>query len=213
MSRKKITAKQYEFLQFLIDHTEETGVWPTYQEIIDHFGYKSPNSVTQNLKALKKKGHLEYDEDRGYHLADQHRQNEPAGIPVTGTVSAGTVHEAEDAEDDAITLDALFPDLNNLFAVRVSDQSLNNGTISDGDYVLLKDEEVTEGGVGAVLHDNQLSLKRVYRSEDELRLAPVEANPPDGMVRAPEDVQVLGQYVGYANADGIFRRAVHRSDA
>ena len=38
-----LSAKQHEFLQFLIDRTRETGVWPTSREIIDHFGYGSSN--------------------------------------------------------------------------------------------------------------------------------------------------------------------------
>ena len=65
MSRKHLTSKQHSFLQYLKDYVKENGVWPTYRELVDEFGYRSPNSVTQNLQALFKKGYLEK-ERRGW---------------------------------------------------------------------------------------------------------------------------------------------------
>ncbi len=214
MSRKKLTAKQHEFLQFLIDHVEETGVWPTYREIIDHFGYRSPNSVTQNLKALHKKGHLVRD-DQGYHLADQH-QPTPDGIPVKGIISAGTLQEAVEADIDTITLDYIFPNLDRIFAVRVSGQSMQGADIQDGDYVLLIDDDIPEGGIGAVLYNGETSLKRVYHDpEDGLRLEP--ANPEYNDIRIQpdvfEEVTILGRYVGHVNKKkGIYKRAARRGE-
>lgn len=206
MSRKKITAKQYEFLQFLIDHTEETGVWPTYQEIIDHFGYKSPNSVTQNLKALKKKGHLEYNDERGYYLGRQHRNDRPASIPVEGIVAAGALRDTQEEDLHAITLDFIFPQFDQLFAIQVSNQSLRGGAITDGDYVLLADDEVTDGEPGAVLHDGQLALKRVHRTGNTLRYTPLQERSSSGALPTRmENADLLGRYVGYVTTDGIVR--------
>jgi hypothetical protein len=59
---QSITKKQYKMLEFIVESS-----FPTYIEIQEKFGYKSPNSVTQNLKALVKKGYLHYD-DEGYSL-------------------------------------------------------------------------------------------------------------------------------------------------
>ena len=42
MSRRPLTSKQHEFFQLLHQRTQESGVWPTYREIVDHFGYRSP---------------------------------------------------------------------------------------------------------------------------------------------------------------------------
>ncbi len=213
MSRKKLTAKQHEFLQFLIDHVRETGVWPTYREIIDHFGYRSPNSVTQNLKALHKKGHLIRDQ-QGYHLAPKH-EPKPDGIPVKGVISAGTLQEAVEADIDTITLDYIFPNLDRIFAVRVSGQSMKGADIQDGDYVLLIDDDIPNGGIGAVLYNGETSLKRVfYDSENGLRLEP--ANPEYDDIRIQpdvfEEVTILGRYVGHVNKDkGIYKRATRRS--
>jgi len=213
MGRKKLTAKQYEFLQFLIDHTEETGVWPTYREIIDHFGYASPNSVTQNLKALHKKGHLVRD-DQGYHLAPKYKEDEP-GIPVKGVISAGSLQEAVEADLGTITLESLFPNLDRLFAIRVSGQSMQGADIHDGDYVLLIDDDIPEGGIGAVLYDGETSLKRVYHDEDGLRLEPCNDEYDDIHIKPDvfEEVTILGRYVGHVNDSGIFKRSRRRGIA
>lgn len=212
MARKKLTAKQHEFLHFLIDHTRKTGVWPTYRETIEHFGYRSPNSVTQNLKALHRKGHLVKDE-KGYHLADQHLDDPDTGIPVKGIISAGTLQEAVEANLGTITLDTLFPDLGSIFAIRVAGQSMQGADIDDGDYVLLVDDDIPEGGIGAVLYDGRTSLKRVYHDENGLRLEPCNPEYEDIHIQPDvfEEVSILGRYVGHVNDDGLFKRSARRA--
>ena len=207
MGRKKLTAKQHEFLQFLIDHTHETGVWPTYREIIELFGYSSPNSVTQNLKALHRKGHLTRD-DQGYHLASRYQEQAEPGIPIEGIISAGTLQEAVEADLGTITLDMLFPNLDRIFAIRVAGQSMKGADIHDGDYVLLIDDDIPEGGIGAVLYDGETSLKRVYHEADGLRLEPCNPEYDDIHIEPDvfEEVTILGRYVGHMNNDGIHKR-------
>ena len=208
MGRKKLTAKQHEFLQFLIDHTQETGVWPTYREIIEHFGYNSPNSVTQNLKALHRKGHLRHNDQQGYHLAERYQEQPGPGIPIKGVISAGSLQEAVEADLGTITLDMLFPNLDRIFAIRVSGQSMRGADIHDGDYVLLIDEDIPEGGIGAVLYDGETSLKRVYHDEDGLRLEPCNPEYDDIHIQPDvfEEVTILGRYVGHMSDDGIHKR-------
>ena len=87
MSRKHLTSKQHSFLKYLKDYVKDNGVWPTYRELVDEFGYRSPNSVTQNLQALFKKGFLTRD-DEGYQLSDMITTSIPlqtAGIPIRST--------------------------------------------------------------------------------------------------------------------------------
>jgi repressor LexA len=212
MGRKKLTAKQHEFLQYLIDYVEENEVWPTYREIIEHFGYASPNSVTQNLKALHKKGHLTRDE-QGYHLAPRYTEDHEPGIPIRGIISAGTLQEAVEADLGTITLESLFPNLDRLFAIRVSGQSMRGADIHDGDYVLLIDDDIPEGGIGAVMYDGETSLKRVYHDEDGLRLEPCNDEYDDIHIHPDvfEEVTILGRYVGHVNDQGIFKRSNRRT--
>lgn len=213
MSRRQLTSKQHAFLQFLTEHIREHGIWPTYREIVDRFGYRSPNSVTQNLQALHKKGYLRRDQE-GYHLVAQGSDGE-TGIPVRGIIAAGQLQEAVEAHLGTITLETLFPNLDRIFAIRVSGQSMQGADIHDGDYVLLIDDDIPEGGIGAVLYNGETSLKRIYYDEHGLRLESANEVYADIYIQPDvfEEVRVLGRYVGHVNSSGIFRRTAQRAPA
>ncbi len=209
MSRRQLTAKQHAFLGYLRKHVRETGVWPTYREIVDYFDYRSPNSVTQNLQALYKKGYLE--KDRGaYRLIEEKTMlPQAAGIPVRGVITAGTLQEAVESNLGTITLETLFPKLDSIFAIRVAGQSMQGVGIHDGDYVLLMDDDIPNGGIGAVLYNGETSLKHIYHDPDGgLRLEP--ANDAYAAIRIRpevfEEVRIIGRYVGHVNNTGIYRR-------
>jgi repressor LexA len=55
---KPLTAKEKSILEFLEEQLGETGVSPSYQEIKDHFGFASFNSVQNYLKQLSAKGYI-----------------------------------------------------------------------------------------------------------------------------------------------------------
>lgn len=218
MSRKHLTSKQHSFLKYLKDYVKENGVWPTYRELVDEFGYRSPNSVTQNLQALFKKGFLTRDDDDGYQLADMVTSSMPsqlAGIPIHGIITAGVLQEAVEANLGTITLETLFPKLDRMFAIRVSGQSMIGADINDGDYVLLIDDDIPNGGIGAVLYDGETSLKRIYQESEGLRLEPANEDYPDVYIKPDvfEEVKILGRYVGHVNRDGIYKRTMRNRAA
>ena len=205
-----LTRKQRDFLTFLRAYVEENMIWPTYREIADTFGYRSPNSVTQNLQALYKKGVLEKT-DVGYDFARTFGgEADPValGIPIRGIITAGKLQEAVEANLGTIGLETLFPNMNRMFAIRVSGQSMQGADINDGDYVLLVDDDIPNGGIGAVLYNGETSLKRIYHGTDGLRLEPANDDYPDIHIRPDifEEVRVLGKYVGHVNASGIHKK-------
>lgn len=206
MSRRDLTSKQKAFFRYIKSYIEDNDTWPTYREIVDYFDFRSPNSVTQNLQALLKKGFLERD-GLGYKLVG--REAELAGIPVRGIITAGALQEAVEADLGNITLETLFPQLDRIYAIRVSGQSMIGADINDGDYVLLVDDDIPDGGIGAVMYNGETSLKRVFHDKRGLRLEP--ANPEyDDIIIEPdvfEEVRVLGKYVGHVNHAGIYKRA------
>src|SRR5690554_5782019 len=167
MSRKQLTSKQHSFLQFLAEHVRKHKVWPTYREIVDHFGYRSPNSVTQNLQALAKKGYLTRDHN-GYRLVGQRAGIHSGGFSVQGTVEDGTFEVSLSV--DEITLKDLFPELDKTFAVRLADQNTRGINVDGGGYLLLQEAEVGNGEMAAVLYGGALDVCRVYRDEGHFRL-------------------------------------------
>lgn len=54
-----LTEAEREFFDFLHSFVEENRRWPSYNEMMDRFGWSSPNSVAQRLKSLYSKGWIE----------------------------------------------------------------------------------------------------------------------------------------------------------
>lgn len=52
----KLTDKQQEVLDFINLSLKELGFPPTRLEICEAFGFSSPNSAEEHLRALEKKG-------------------------------------------------------------------------------------------------------------------------------------------------------------
>ena len=217
MSRKHLTSKQHAFWNYLKNYVKDHGVWPTYRELVDEFSYRSPNSVTQNLQALHKKGYLTKDDD-GYQLSNymgNGMRMQPVGIPITGIITAGRLQEAVEANLGTITLETLFPSLDRMFAIRVSGQSMIGADIQDGDYVLLIDDDIPNGGIGAVMYNGETSLKRIYHESNGLRLEPANEEYKDVYITPDvfEEVKILGRYVGHVNREGIYKRSSIRNRA
>ena len=200
---RKLTLKQQAVLDFISQSHKSGSGWPSYQEFKEELGYKSSNSITQNLKALLKKGYL-IKAEGGYQLKPRDTRGK---IPIRGEITAGTLQEAVEANLGDITLETIFSNLDRVFAVRVRGASMIGVDIHDGDYVLLMDDDIPDGGIGAILYNGETSLKRVFMDHRGLRLEP--ANPEFNDIQvAPdifEEVKILGRYIGHVNKNGIFK--------
>lgn len=211
MDNAQLTRKQKEFFDFIIDYKKEHDVWPTYREIAEAFNYKSPNSVTQNIQALLKKGYLIKTDDEEYDIHPNYEGNlglkKSSGIPVRGLIAAGHLQEAVEADLGRITLETLFPNMDDMFALRVSGMSMKDVGIYDGDFVLLMDNDVKDGDIGAVLYNGETSLKRIYYDKNGLRLEPANEEYDDIVIEPDvfEEVRIIGKYIGHVNRTGIHK--------
>jgi len=210
MDNAHLTRKQQEFFSYIVDYKHEYDVWPTYREIAEHFGFKSPNSVTQNIQALLKKGYLVKKNDEEYDLPSEKKTLygniiEEEGIPIRGLIAAGLLQDAVEADLGSITMSTLFPNLDKLFALRVSGFSMKDAEIYDGDFVLLMDTELNNGEIGAVLYNGETTLKHIYWDENGLRLEAANEDYDDIFI-APdvfEEVRIIGKYIGHVNRQGF----------
>lgn len=62
--RLSMTPKQYAVYEFIVCHRNALGYSPSFQEIADHFGYRSLATVHEHLKSLERKGWIESWEPR-----------------------------------------------------------------------------------------------------------------------------------------------------
>src|ERR1700676_3817875 len=95
----QLTERQREIYDFIRDKIELRGYGPTVREIGEGFGIKSPNGVMCHLKALEKKGLITREEHsaRAIQLVDY--KFGWSGLPLLGTVAAGSPTQAVAHED------------------------------------------------------------------------------------------------------------------
>lgn len=209
---QQLTEKQQQFYDSLVAFFRKHLRLPSHREAAELNNFSSANSSVQYHKALVDKGYLKKDGPENYTFTSPldvwpgGNQSE-SSIPILGEITAGTMQEAIESDLGELSFEHLFPNVDNIFALRVKGMSMKELDITDGDFVLLSKTELREGDVGAVLYDGETTLKRIHREENGLRLEP--ANPDyDNIVIEPgesEEVRVLGKYVGHMNKKGIFK--------
>src|SRR6516162_5472411 len=103
----QLTERQREIYDFIQEKIESRGYGPTVREIGLAFDIKSPNGVMCHLKALETKGFIirEGFSARAIQLVD--RRPPSAGLPLLGTVAAGTPTQAV-AQDERLEFGELF---------------------------------------------------------------------------------------------------------
>ena len=124
-------------------------------------------------------------------------------VPLVGNIVAGSPIEVGNDGDfsvyddeDAIELGtSMLPGRHDdLFALRVSGDSMIDAMVNDGDIVIMRQDNTARNGdmVAVWLSDDTTTLKYFYHEGDKVRLQP--ANPTmEPIYVEPEDVQVQGK--------------------
>lgn len=224
MAKKALSERQKNILAYIQEYVAEFGRPPTIREIGAAVKISSTSVVNYNLTKLKERGLLERDSDvsRGLRLTE--KVVEATGqavaavgkvveevntavsnmlrVPLVGNIVAGSPIEVGNGDfsvyddEDAIELSSsMIPGRqDDLFALRVSGDSMIDAMVNDGDIVIMRPEyNVRNGDMVAVwLSDDTTTLKYYYQEGDQVRLQP--ANPTmDPIVVDLEDVQVQGK--------------------
>jgi repressor LexA len=159
------TERQQEILDFIRDQQTSRGITPSRAEIQEHFGFASPNAVTEHLKALEKKGALQRSANtaRSLVLADTYLDRPMVEIPIYGTIPAGLPADERQEADGCISVDVdtlRLPKGARLFALKVRGDSMIGAGILSGDVVVLEFREARNHEIVAALIDGETTLKR-----------------------------------------------------
>lgn len=122
-------------------------------------------------------------------------------VPLLGTIACGEPILATENIEAYIDMDS---DVHADFALRCQGDSMVNARIMDGDIVFIrKQDKVENGEIAAVLMDDcsesQATLKRVYISDDKIRLCAENPNYQD-MIFFEEDmnkVRIIGKAIAF----------------
>src|SRR5262245_54669617 len=170
-----LTDRQREIYDFIRSKIEGRGYGPTVREIGDAFKIKSPNGVMCHLKALEKKGLIKRE---GFSARAIQLLGHPlasAGLPFLGKVAAGIPIEAIETRD-RLNINHLFEGPDH-YILQVKGQSMIEDHIDDGDYVVVRKRETASNGERVVVMiDNEATLKRYYRENNQVRLEPANSD-------------------------------------
>jgi repressor LexA len=186
-----LTKAQESVRRYLEERNENGEPPPTYREISEHFGYKSPKAAADHVAALERKGILTHEKRcaRGIRLVQR-----SSGVPVLGSIAAGFPSEGLSVHSERLALDPTFygiPDRTRAFALRVTGNSMVGRQIFDGDIVLLEHEAVPrDGDVVAALVDNESTLKTFVRRKGKVWLRAENPLYPD--LTPVLDLQIQG---------------------
>jgi repressor LexA len=164
---KALTRTQQQILDFLQKWQAERGSMPTRQEITKHFGFRSPNAITNHFRLLRKKGVITSDPGKARSLRIitplQKLRGLVRDIPLYGSIPAGFADRREQEVEGCVSVDINsigYKPTKHAFALRVSGQSMIGRHIMDGDYVILEHgPDPRDGEIVAALIDGDCTLK------------------------------------------------------
>ncbi|MCA9897027.1 MAG: transcriptional repressor LexA [Ardenticatenaceae bacterium] len=224
MAKKALSERQKNILAYIQEYVAEFGRPPTIREIGGAVNISSTSVVNYNLTKLKERGLLERDSDvsRGLRLTEKVAETTGKAVaavgkvveevntavsnllrvPLVGNIVAGSPIEGVNGDfsvyddEDAIELSSsMIPGRkDDLFALRVSGDSMIDAMVNDGDIVIMRPEyNVRDGDMVAVwLRDDTTTLKYFFQEGKKVRLQP--ANPTmDPIYVDRKDVQVQGK--------------------
>jgi repressor LexA len=193
--QSQLTPRQQEILDFICRRIDDHGYPPTIRDIGKAFEIKSPNGVMCHLKALEKKGYIAREGNSARAIRLTHRPVLKVGLPFKGLVAAGSPILAE-AQEERLDLHELFAGPDH-FILQVRGQSMIENHIDDGDFVIIRKQELAQNGdrVVAVV-DGEYTLKRFYRKKDQIILQPENGSMDPIVVDPSRDIRIEGVLVG-----------------
>lgn len=196
MSAPPLTRRQNQILDFFRAYTEEQGISPTLEEIAANFGV---NKVTifGHVAELERKGVMRRAApgvSRGLQIVDRDSEPSSTTLQILGEIAAGSPIEAIE-NPESLDLADLVPEGREVYALRVSGQSMIEDAITDGDIVLVERRETARNGetVVAILNDGEATLKRYYKEAGRVRLQPANASMKPIY---PDEITIRGVVIG-----------------
>ena len=199
----KLTTKQQQIYDYILDFTNEHGYPPSVREIGAAVGLKSPSTVHFHMKGLEEAGVIIKAEGKTRAISLPGSSNVPSSsgmghhgpnrVPLVGNVAAGTPILAQECVEEYLPFDT-----NGLvgehFALRVRGESMLNAGILPGDLVVVHQQpEAHNGEIVVALFEDEATVKTLSRRDGHTWLLPENDayEPIDG-----DHAEIIGKVVG-----------------
>jgi repressor LexA len=198
-TKKPLTRKQRQILDFVDGFTTDHGYAPSFEEIAAQFGYASLATVHEHLENLRAKGYIRkgYNESRSIEVVPTEVRVAAVAVPLLGLVAAGAPIEAI-PDQEAVSVPEDMLGRGEHYVLRVTGDSMIDEQIRDGDYLVVRHRETAENGdmVVALVDQETATVKKFYRERDgRVRLQPAN-EALDPMYFGPDRVRIQGIVMG-----------------
>ena len=192
-----LTDRQRKVLDAIRVHVSQRGFAPSFREIGQSAGLKSPSSVKHQLQVLEEKGFIRMNANKGRAIElveDAHEEQcgtatilpftgpkpeesesviESRDVPLVGRIAAGSPITAEQHIDDVMRLPERLTGTGNLFMLEVHGDSMIDAAICDGDFVVVREQRTAvNGDIVAALLDDEATVKTYRNDHGHLWLIP-----------------------------------------
>lgn len=178
---EKLTKRQAQILTALKQILASKGYPPTVRELGQMVGLSSPATTQFHLSQLEKKGYIKKDNAKNRTIEllvpneYAHKNEKIVEVPLLGKVTAGNPIEAIEMPDEFFSIPTnLIPQKKDIFALRVSGESMINVGIYDGDIIIVERKNTANNGdtVVAMTEENEVTVKTFYKEKEYIRLQP-----------------------------------------
>lgn len=223
-----LSERHRKIMEFLSKFQDANGYPPSIRQIGDSINVKSTSLVDYYLTQLQEMGYIEREDriSRSIRVLQPvtpigsltgkvaevirgagNALSDMVSIPLAGRIVASAPIPMPtsdlnyyDAESSVDIARSFLPakDLNDLFALEVSGDSMIDAMVNDGDIVVMKKAASANNGemVAVWLDDkDETTLKYFYKEADRIRLQPANPNMGPIYVQNPKSLRIMGKVV------------------
>ncbi len=202
MRKPGVNLTRQKIIEYIRDFYDDRGYAPTVRDIMKGCSLSSTAVVQHHLKILESEHQIERDSKvfRSIQLPD--RKN-TIHVPILGKIAAGLPIPVMSSDTwhseavDTLELSGEITQGKDVFALRVSGNSMIDALIADGDIVLMEPVKSVENGdmVAAWLKkEEEVTLKRFFREADLIRLQPANTQMKP-ILTNPDNIEIQGKVV------------------
>ena len=123
------------------------------------------------LVEMAEKNMIEYDGQEIRTNVTRKYSGEQTQTPIVGSIHCGSPQYEEENIEEYVSLPTAIFGKGDFFILRASGQSMIEAGIDDGDLVVVKKQvEANEGDIVVALVDNQNTLKRYFRDDENKKI-------------------------------------------
>ena len=207
--QEEINKREKAILKFIEKQIMTDGYPPSVREIGKAVGLSSTATVHGYLAKLEEKGYIKKKDKKGRTLnllkgatgeskvktsKDFYTQKEMVDVPIVGKITAGEPILAVENITDTFPIPIDFVGNSECFMLTVRGESMIEAGILDGDYILVKRQNMANNGeIVVALIEDEATVKTFYKEKNHIRLQPENSTMDPIIV---PNCEILGKVAG-----------------